>query len=48
MSELFLELQNAQCDELGIGRLSPEEKLHLDLLHILKSHRLPLNIFPLR
>ena len=44
VKELFVELQNAQCDELGIGRLSPEEKLHLDLLHILKSHRLPLNI----
>ena len=41
----FLERQNAQCDDLGIGRLSSEEKLHLDLLHILKSHRLPLNIF---
>ena len=39
VNELFVELQNAQCDELGIGRLSPEEKLHLDLLHILKSHR---------
>jgi Plavaka transposase len=45
VNEIFVELQNAQCDELGIGRLSPEEKLHLDLLHILKSHRLLLNIF---
>ena len=48
VNKLFLELQNAQCDELGIGKLSPEEKLHLDLLHILKLHRLPVNIFPLR
>jgi hypothetical protein len=44
VNELFVELQNAQCDKLGIGRLSPEE-IHLDLLHILKLHRLPLNIF---
>ena len=45
VNELFVELQNALRDELGIGRLSPEEKFHLDLLHILQPHRLPLNIF---
>ena len=43
--QLNLELQKLQSDEFGLDRYSLEDKMQLELLHILKSHRLPLNTF---
>ena len=42
---LHQQLTALQSDHFGMDRFSLEDKMQLELLHILKSHRLPLNTF---
>ena len=43
--QLHQQLTALQSDEFGLDRYSIEDRMQLELLHILKSHRLPLNTF---
>ena len=43
--ELYKEMQESRANPLGLDRFSVEEKVHIELLHILKSLNAPLKAF---
>ena len=43
--DLYEEMQELQLNPLGLDRFSGEEKVHIELLHLLKEVKAPLKAF---